>query len=117
MKAIFNTFLKSDLSHLNGLTFTCVGHNNGLLQMAVDDVIYEVAMDEVIIVDIVSEMSASAIRHDKTFCDYWYAVLRQYIKVNKIRMSIDEAPRKIADRDKEVIATFEDDSVNDSEIF
>ena len=119
MRVIFNCFMKSELSYLNGLTFDCIGHNNGMLQIDVEDTIYEVDLDEIIIVDIQKELKNAAIRHDKTFCDYWYAILTIYLKVNKIKVVISELPTEIADRTENILSTFDEisNSVNDLNLF
>lgn len=92
MKAIINTFAKSDLAQFNGLTFDVVGHCKKHLEIEIGEFIFDIGVKEVIIIDIVNELRHASIRQEKTFCDYWYEMLRYYVKENKILLKLKEIP-------------------------
>ena len=113
MKAIINTYAKSQISHLNGLTFDVVGHCQNEFNVEVDKVIHGISIKEVIIVDIVNEFRHAQIRFDALGFDYWFQFLRNYIKENKIKFSLTEISKV-----KYVEPIIEDTfvEINDSEI-
>lgn len=86
MKAILNTFSKNKLSQFNGLTFDVVGHKDGLFMVIVEEQLYLISPKEILICEIKTEMANAIIRDTSTFCDYWYRILANYCKVNKIEV-------------------------------
>lgn len=106
MKAIINTWSKSELSIYNGRTFDVVGHCNGHLEIEMDGIINDFELDEILIVEIETELRHAALRNEKTFCDYWYQILRRYVKENTIKFEIAEISAKKASV-SEIDANFE----------
>jgi hypothetical protein len=114
MKAIINCFVKNDLSIYNGLTFDIVGHCNGCIEVDINGIINDMQLDEIMIVDIQREINHSIIRYDRMFFDYWYDILKQYCKVNKIKIKPNILPSEKAERSP---VTFEETAQSDNDIF
>lgn len=114
MKAVINCFAKNDISIYNGLTFDIVGHCKGHIEVDILGIIYDIELDELLIVDIQTEIKHAIIRYDAMFFDYWYDILKQYCKVNKIRLSPNKLPTEKAERNP---VTFEETAQSDNDIF
>ena len=118
MKCIINAYQKNELSGLNGLTFNVVGHCNGFLEVDTGDIIVDFELSEVLIVDIETEIRHAIFRDNKTFCDYWYRILKLYCKENKIKLPTDKNTNKItAGNVAPVDELPEFSEISDSDIF
>jgi hypothetical protein len=113
MKAIINTYLKSELAIYDGRTFDIVGHCNGHLEIEIEGIINDFELKEVLIVDIENELRHAAIRNEKTFCDYWYSILTKYVKENTIKFKLREVSGVKSDI-PEIESTF--DEIEDEHI-
>jgi len=97
MKAIVNTFSKSDFAVFNGKTYDVVEHQKGFAFLEIEGTLYPFGVTHILIIDIENEMRHAAIRNDKTFCDYWYQFLCNYVKKNTISLKIKEVSAEIAE--------------------
>lgn len=120
MQAILNTFMKSELSPFNGLTFDIVGHSKGKFIVDICGINYLLPGKEILIVNIERELTQAKIRDDTTFCDYWYKILSNYCKDNKININAtfvnDSEPIEVVEETTELIIIEDKNVFYDSEI-
>ena len=116
MKAIINTFERSEYAHLNGLTFDIVGHENWFFLILVEGEIIKLYFNEILICDIQCVFFETNLRAEKLGFDYWEAIIKKYIRRNKIKIDRKELPKQIKERQEIVDNDFED-FLSDENIF